>query len=117
MFAEETEELADRVSSLVRVPEVLPGVDRIVVAASAPLSTDVAGLFEIGDDHLHRTLGDPNRRRDIAQPHVNVTGDDEKHPPVVRQKGPLLSHMRTLPREIQIGQTQSLGQSSRLPPW
>jgi len=87
---------------LMRVSEVLSGVDCIVVSPSAPLATDVASPFEVSDDHLHRALGNTNRRGDVAQSYIGVAGDDEKHPTMVGEEGPLLSHTRTLPREMQI---------------
>jgi len=63
-------------------------VDHIAVAAPMPLTVDVAGLDEVGEDALRGSEGDADRVRNVAQPNIWVAGDAEQHLRVVGDELP-----------------------------
>ncbi len=77
------------------MPQRHLGVEPIAVAAAFAFSFEVAGVFELGDDALCGTFGDPHLRRDVANAHVGVLGDAQQDVCVIRQEGPL-SHLQML---------------------
>lgn len=60
------------------------GPDAVVVASSNAGTGDVADLFEVVDDLVHRPLGDPDPESDVAKPDVGLFGNAKQHVGVVR---------------------------------
>jgi hypothetical protein len=71
------------------MPKTPVRVQPVDVAAPDAATVQVALRFQVGDDRLHGPLGDPDPRRDVAQPTVRVAGDREEDVGVVGQEGPL----------------------------
>lgn len=65
-------------------------LDRVCVAAADPLTVDVAGLDEVGEDPLGSALCDPHPFGHIAQAHVRILGETEEHLRVVGDERPRL---------------------------
>jgi hypothetical protein len=63
-------------------------VDLVAVPPALPEPLDVARLFEIGHDPLHRTLGDADEIGDVAHAHLRLPGDAEEHVGVVGEERP-----------------------------
>ena len=84
------EERADLVVELGRMPHRGFSIDRIAIASTLTLSSDVPGLDEVGDDPLRSTLGDAHRIGDIAQSHGGTALQAQEDLRVAREKMPVL---------------------------
>ena len=66
------------------------GSDAIAVSTADPLSLDVAGFDQVGDDALSRSLGDSDPVGDVTESRVRVALDAKKNLGVVREEPPRL---------------------------
>jgi len=57
-----------------RVAERQLSVDAINIATPDSLALQNTAGFKFRDDFLHRSLGNPNRRHHIPQPHFRILG-------------------------------------------
>jgi len=58
-------------------------VDLVTRATSLPGPDDDAGLLELAEDSMNRTLGDSNCISNFPHSDVHVTGDAEEHMAVI----------------------------------
>lgn len=65
-------------------------VDGVVVASSDALASHVAGLSEVADDALRRSLGDTHGLSYVTQAHVRVALKAEEHLSMTRNEVPAL---------------------------
>jgi hypothetical protein len=85
---EESQEFADLVALLSGVAHGGVGVDAVAVAAADSFALDVAGLDQVGDDALCRSLGDSDPVGDVTESRVRVALDAKKNLGVVREEPP-----------------------------
>lgn len=71
-----------------RVPHREIGMYLVAVPPPRSLPFEVAGRFEVGDDALHRALGDPHVGCHIPDPHLRVPGETDQDMAVVGQERP-----------------------------
>ena len=65
-------------------------VDGVVVASSDALASHVAGLSEVADDALRRSLGDTHGLGYVTQANVRVARKAEEHLSMTRNEVPAL---------------------------
>ena len=65
------------------------GPDRVLIAAAIALTRHIAGVAQLDDDSMHRTLGDSDTVGDLSQPDSGVIGYADQNLRVVGQEGPL----------------------------
>ena len=54
-------------------------LDLVPIPTAAPTSLQVPRFLQVGDDALHRALGDAHKGSNISHPHLGLTRDAEKH--------------------------------------
>ena len=64
------------------------GVDVVAVSPPDALALDIAGLDEVGNDALCRSLGDANCLGDVPQAGVRILMEAEEHLSVVGEEAP-----------------------------
>jgi hypothetical protein len=69
---QDVEKLTDLVIALRWVPHGRAEIERVVVPPSLTLAGHIAGLDEVRDDPLRRSLRDPHRLSDVAQTRTRV---------------------------------------------
>ena len=69
--------------------ELLVPVHAIVAAPALPRDRDVAGFFEITQDHVCSALGDPNGLGDVSDTRIGIPADLHEHMTMIREKRPL----------------------------
>lgn len=74
--------------------EIIPHL--VSIPAPVPDPRDVPRLLEIGNDSLHRALGDPDEGRDVSHARPGLLGDTQEDMRVVGEKSP--SGLRLQPR-------------------
>jgi hypothetical protein len=72
-----------------RVAERSIRVQLVMIAAALALAREVASFFEIGDDTLHGSLGDPDSGCDFTQPNLRLLCDANQNVGVIAQKRPV----------------------------
>jgi hypothetical protein len=83
------------------------------------LAFDVLILFKVGDDPLHRPLGDPDLLRDLAKPKVRGLGKQEQDVGVVAEERPARprgSPLAVARRVSGVGQPTGLPMTGRTEP-
>ena len=88
---EHGEEVAHRVLRFDGVPEWSVDLDGVEVPATLSTSVEVAGLDQVRDDGLSRSLGDAYGGGDVASPDARVPIDADEDVGMVAQEGPLAS--------------------------
>ena len=63
-------------------------IDYVAVACANPMALDVPGVFQVVDDAVRRTLGDADTLGNVAQSHLRIACQAEKHMRVVGEEGP-----------------------------
>jgi len=79
-----------------RMAERAVGPDAVAVAPANPLTVEVLLGLELLQDALDGPFGDPDTRRDVADPGLGVFPDTEKNVSVVGQESPGSHGLRTL---------------------
>jgi hypothetical protein len=87
---EESQEFADLVALLSGVAHGCVDVDVVAVSAAHSFTLDVAGLDQVGNDALGRSLGDSHPVGDVTESRVRVALDAKKNLSVVREEPPRL---------------------------
>jgi hypothetical protein len=72
----------------------------IPITTTVSLLHDVASCGQIVDSPVGTPLGDAEIGRDVPQTYFRVTGNTQKHPAVIAEKGPT-GHGPTLPEIFQ----------------
>ena len=85
---EELEQFPDVVLELRPVAHGDVRVHRIAVPTPHASTRDVAGLYQVSDDSLCRTLRDPGDRRDVAEPYLGIRVQAEEDLGVAREEVP-----------------------------
>jgi hypothetical protein len=62
---------------------------RVAIATPVPFLDHITRVGEVGDHSEDGALGDPERRRDVAETYTGVARDAQQHPGVIRQEAPL----------------------------
>jgi EmrB/QacA subfamily drug resistance transporter len=84
----EGEEVADLASAGERIWQGQVGLDGIAVASAVTLAGDVASGYELDDDAVGGSFGDPDRVAEFAQPDLGVVRDADQHLSVVGEERP-----------------------------
>jgi hypothetical protein len=82
-----------------RMTEGTVGTDAVAVAPADPLTVEVLLGLELLQDALDGPFGDPDARRDVADPRLGIFPDTEKNVSVVGQESPGSHGLRTLQGE------------------
>jgi len=89
---EHAQDLTDRSLARDRIPQGQVPLHLVSIPPTVLALHYVAGVGQIGDDPVRRSLGDVQFRRDVAQSDVGVMGDAQQHSTMVRQEPPLPRH-------------------------
>ena len=82
---------ADVAVRLDRVAEREVAVHLVPITPALAHAGEITSLVQVGDDALHRTLGDPDSLRHLAQADLRVARDAEQHVGVIAQECPVAS--------------------------
>jgi len=78
------------------MPHAALSVEHVPIAAADALALEIAGVDEVVDDALGRSLRYSDRVRDVAQPDIGIPLDGQQHLRVAGEKLPrTASYFRT----------------------
>jgi hypothetical protein len=86
--AQKVEQLADLMLELLGMPHAALAVEHVPIAATDALALKVAGVDQVVDDALGRSLGYTDRARDVAHADIWVSLDGQQHLRVAREEVP-----------------------------
>ena len=86
--AQEVEQLADLMLELLGMPHTPLPVEHVPIAAADTLALEIAGVDEVVDDALGRSLGDADRGRDVPHADIGISLNGQQHLRVAREEVP-----------------------------
>jgi len=63
-------------------------IEAIAIASAHSLGLDIAFRLQFGEDHSNRTLGDPDRMRNLYPSAVGLSAKVREHQCMIRKKTP-----------------------------
>ena len=90
LFVYQSQQVSDRAVGFDRVSQRLVGENFILILAADLLAADEAGSFQVLDDSLYGSLGDPDLVGDFAEDHLRLGVEHDQHVGVIGEKRPAM---------------------------